>query len=122
MPAQNNEHTVYYDELMKPTIKRHAHFILSLSPIAEDKFEGTLTTRENVVKAIGQYKKLDKSFIEDGQFVFFYPNGQIESKGEFDHGIKTGNWERYAENGTRKPDRFYNPESATLIRQAQGTK
>jgi len=120
--AQSENETLFFDALLKQTQKRHAVFTLQLSHSGGDIFEGTIFSDQKLVKANGQWKLEDKRYLEHGQFVFFYGNGQIESRGEYDRGVKVGNWARYEEDGKQKADRYYNPESAALIRQTLGIK
>ncbi|MFM1931225.1 MAG: hypothetical protein RL226_528 [Bacteroidota bacterium] len=45
--------------------------------------------------------------IEDGHFVYYYRNGQVESEGVYKHGRKVGVWSRYFFDGSVRPDRIY---------------
>lgn len=42
-----------------------------------------------------------------GECTYFHRNGKVESKGNFDHGKRTGIWARYTLFGEKKSDRFY---------------
>jgi hypothetical protein len=120
--AQEEQQTLFFDALLKQTQKRNAVYTLQLSHIGGNIFEGTIFSDQKEVKAVGQWKLEDKRYIEHGQFVFFYANGQIESQGEYDRGVKVGNWQRFEENGVKKTDRYYNPESADAVRKTLGIK
>jgi hypothetical protein len=120
--SQDEQLTLFFDALLKQTQKRNAIYTLQLSQIGGDIFGGTILSDKKDVKAVGQWKLEDKRYLEHGQFIFFYSTGQIESQGEYDRGVKVGNWQRYEENGTRKADRYYNPESAAAIRKTLGIK
>jgi len=37
----------------------------------------------------------------NGKWKFFYPNGQLETKGNFDNGLRIGVWNYYHENGKK---------------------
>jgi len=67
------------------------------------------------VKVEGYYK--DRTLkTEHGAFTYFYPNGQVESRGIFTMGSKSGLWLRYHDNGKAKAERFYDNEVlATLV-------
>lgn len=80
-------------------------------------YDGEILDYMNVLKASGAYVKIGKNYLEDGHFVYFYPSGLIESKGEFVKGIKVGIWERFDSTGKRKADRYYPVESADLVRE-----
>lgn len=99
-----------------PEVK-HATFIRELVPAGDQLFAAETRDLDGNLKFTGSYLLTDDRLIEQGEFTFYYLNGSIESRGMYDHGVKVGVWERYASNGTRRPDRFYNPESAELIRQ-----
>ena len=45
--------------------------------------------------------------LEEGEFTFYYRNGNVESKGMCSEGVKFGIWERYLWDGTRREDRYY---------------
>lgn len=63
------------------------------------------------LKMQGTYADKDLS-VEDGQFSYYYRNGQIESEGYFCKGQKCGIWKRWEWNGQAKADRVYpDPQS-----------
>lgn len=107
---------VHLDGLMQDTDQARAQFTLALTQISEYEFDGTLIDKMNQIKASGGFVKVGKKYLEDGHFVYYHPNGKIESEGEYDKGIKVGYWKRYDANGTAKPDRYYPAESADKIR------
>ena len=106
----------YLDSQMKETKKRQASFVRELTELGNDTYSARITSADGWVKCEGIYVFLEGKFMEHGEFVFYYPSGQIESKGKYEYGVKVGSWERYTTGGTRKADRFYDPESANLIR------
>lgn len=107
---------VHLDGLMQDTDQARAQFTLALTQISEYEFDGTLIDRMNQIKASGGFVKVGKKYLEDGHFVYYHPNGNVESEGEYVKGIKVGYWKRYEANGTPKPDRYYPAESADKIR------
>jgi hypothetical protein len=50
---------------------------------------------------------LDASGSPDGPFVFYYPDGSVESRGDYSHGLKDGVWARFSRNGDSLPVRVY---------------
>ncbi|HRF79854.1 MAG TPA: hypothetical protein PL070_07180, partial [Flavobacteriales bacterium] len=42
-----------------------------------------------------------------GRFIFFHPNGRIESVGEYDHGVKVGTWYTQDITGQGRAERSY---------------
>lgn len=57
-------------------------------------------------RMMGRYEDVALN-IPDGEFTYYYPNGQVESTGAFDHGYKAGTWKCYTANGSARADRFY---------------
>jgi hypothetical protein len=106
------------DNTLKVVKKKNmATFTRTLTPIDAQTFKSEVRSFDGALKCTGTYIKDNDAFYEHGEFVFYYSDGQIESRGRYEQGLKVGVWERYMANGTRKADRYYNPESTTLIRQ-----
>jgi hypothetical protein len=102
--------------------KQLAQFVRTLEKVSENEYTGTIHDLNGNVKIIGTYFMTPTSVLEHGVFTFYYPDGSIESRGSYAKGVKVGSWERYASDGTRKPDRYYNPESADMIRAVMENK
>lgn len=115
--AQTTE-LVYLDALMKNTSQENSSYKLELAKVGGDIYNGTIYDYSGEVKAKGRYIRVNKRLLEDGHFIYYYANGQIESEGEFDRGVKVGNWKRFDPSGKRKTDRYYPVESANKIREA----
>lgn len=45
--------------------------------------------------------------VEEGVFHYYFANGEQESIGNYEDGVKKGNWKRWDWLGVRKPDRIY---------------
>jgi antitoxin component YwqK of YwqJK toxin-antitoxin module len=116
--SQTTTEMVYLDGLMKNTSQENSAYKLELTKIGGDVFNGTIYDFSGEVKATGRYIKVNKRLLEDGHFTYYFANGQVESEGEFDRGVKVGNWKRYDTAGKRKADRYYPVESANKIREA----
>jgi antitoxin component YwqK of YwqJK toxin-antitoxin module len=116
--AQDNKQTFHLNAMMQMSTELEAAFKLVLTKTGENMYEGEITDYMGQLKASGSYMKIGKSYLEDGQFVYFYPSGKVESKGEFVKGIKVGTWERYDNSGKRKADRYYPAESADMVRES----
>lgn len=66
----------------------------------------------DVVKMQGYFT--DSSLAkENGEFIFYYRNGQVESRGQYCEGKKCGIWKRWAWDGSERADRLY-PDPATI--------
>ncbi len=48
--------------------------------------------------------------VGNGDFIYFYANGNKESEGRYKNGYKVGAWKRWNFEGKPKPDRFYADE------------
>lgn len=108
----------YLDNTLR-TVKsaRQATYTRQLTPVGGEEFKAEIKTRDGQLKVRGGYIKVKEELLEHGEFVYFYPNGSTESRGRYERGVKVGVWERYTMDGQRKPDRYYNPESADILRQ-----
>jgi antitoxin component YwqK of YwqJK toxin-antitoxin module len=112
------QETDYLDIKLDETKKRKSSFKRELVEIADNTFKAIIRTREEFVKAEGIYIFIDEKFMEHGEFVFYHSNGKVESRGMYNYGLKIGGWERYTTSGQRKADRYYNPETVEVIRDA----
>lgn len=102
--------------------KKLAQFVRTLEKVSDNAYTGTIHDLNGNVKIIGSYLMTPTKLLEQGVFTFYYLDGSIESRGSYAKGVKVGSWERYAADGTRKPDRYYNPESADMIRAVMENK
>ena len=66
--------------------------------------DGTLYTGRCVVYE-GDLKKSIQQYIDGvdyGKWIFYFPNGKIETKGKFRNGKRVGKWKYYYESGSLK--------------------
>jgi hypothetical protein len=110
------EKTVFYSAAMQPADPSVASYTLKLQPFENNRYKGVLSDALDKVRSTGEYTAVGKKYLEDGHFTFFYPDGKIESEGEYVRGVKVGSWKRYDQTGKRKQDRYYPVDSANLIR------
>lgn len=106
----------YLDTKLEETKKRQATYVREFVEIENNVYQCTVKHVNGSLKCEGVYVLMDGKFMEHGEFVFYYSNKQVESKGRYQYGIKVGSWERYTSGGNRRPDRYYDPESANMIR------
>lgn len=116
--GQTENSTLFLDQMFKVTGDANAPFKLELKKIAGNTFAGIVLDYLGSIKSQGTYVMSAKKYLEDGHFTFYFANGQIESEGEFDRGIKVGTWRRFDQNGKRKADKYYPAESADKIRES----
>ena len=98
---------MYLSEGLAPTTKAKAAYCLE--PGGSDGKGGYLArilTPGDTLKAQGRYA--DAGYrIPDGHFVFFHPNGKVESEGEYVNGRKQGLWTRKDKWGTELAEKVY---------------
>jgi len=49
--------------------------------------------------------------VQNGDFTYYYANGNLESQGRYKSGLKVGTWKRWSFDGSKKPDRYYPDEN-----------
>lgn len=116
------QQVAYLNGQLQEVKKREAEFVRELTEFSPGKFTARVTDTEGRLKFEGVYILEEGKLYEQGEFIFYYPNGKVESRGMYEYGVKTGTWERYDNFGNRKADKYYNPESAALIRAAMKKK
>jgi antitoxin component YwqK of YwqJK toxin-antitoxin module len=116
--AQMEPRTIHLNSLMQISAEKEASYKLVLKPAPNNKFTGQIVDYMDNVKAEGEYIQIGKKYLEDGDFVFYHPNGKVESEGEYVRGVKVGTWKRYEPSGKPKADRYYPVESADAIRKS----
>lgn len=72
----------------------------------EGIYEVVITDENGNLRMTGSYANEDLTQPE-GEFTYYYANGNIESKGMYANGVKTGTWHRYHTDGTAKAERNY---------------
>ncbi|MGB1032303.1 MAG: toxin-antitoxin system YwqK family antitoxin [Flavobacteriales bacterium] len=111
----------FLDSQLKSSEKSEAKFKRTFSHIGDSVFVARVVDLKDNLKIEGAYLMEGGKLMENGEFTFYYPNGNVESKGMYSLGVKVGNWRRYTQDGKPKADRYYNPESVELIRAAMGS-
>lgn len=116
---QSSMHRVIHlSNTLQRTDEKSAVFQLRLKSISDDQLEGVLYDAAENVKAKGTYIEWDGKIVEDGYFVYYYYNGQVESEGVFSQGVKVGLWKRYSIDGVEKAPKNYptnNPDYVQRI-------
>lgn len=110
------QETDYLDAQLNLTEKDKAVFVRQLNLVNESYYAAHIYDKAGNLRVEGFYIEGDYGLQEHGRFTYYHSNGKIESTGIYEHGIKVGFWERYAVSGTRRPDRYYSPESVELLR------
>lgn len=107
---------------LEKTSPDQARYHRRLVRVNDTLFVAEVFDLENRLRFTGNYLFSKGKLVEHGEFVFYYPDGVIESKGLYDQGIKIGTWQRFAENGAKRPDKYYNPERTEELRGVMGSQ
>lgn len=108
--APVNAQRIYLDAAMGHAAKSKAAFYLE--PGGKDGTGGYIAqmfTMDGTLKAQGRYAD-DQYRVPDGHFVFFYPDGKVESQGRYEKGWKDGVWTRKDVWGRDLAEKVYNAE------------
>lgn len=105
---------MYLSAVLEPTSKKNAAFYRVPNGTKDELFIGTTFTVEGSLKAEGTYLD-DALSIEHGMFIFYHANGEVESRGAYEHGKKTGLWKRFAASGEELAEKMYDPEPLANI-------
>jgi antitoxin component YwqK of YwqJK toxin-antitoxin module len=107
----------YLDQVFQETAKkREASYVRQLKQKDTSTYQAEVKTMKGSLRMTGEYLLNSQALLEHGKFTFYYDDGSVESSGYYEKGVKVGSWERYTADGSRRPDRYYNPESADFIR------
>lgn len=104
----------YLSAVLEPTSKKNASFYRVPNGKKADLFVGTTFSIDGRMKAEGTYND-EALTIEHGAFVFYHENGDIESKGSYEHGRKSGLWKRFGRGGDELAEKIYDPEPLANI-------
>ncbi|MBP6311450.1 MAG: energy transducer TonB [Flavobacteriales bacterium] len=104
----------YLSNVLITTDKKNASYFRNADGKQGDHFVGKTYSIEGVLKVEGVYADKQLS-IEDGHFTFYYPNGKIESRGDYEMGLKSGIWERFDMNGNELAEKIYDAKALENI-------
>lgn len=105
---------VYLSEYLEPTTKRNAAFYIQPQGKDGELFLGRIFSMDGKLKAEGRFKD-EACTIEEGAFVFYHPNGKVESQGTYAMGNKSGVWLRFDPWGNALAEKVYDPEPLANI-------
>lgn len=84
----------------------------------ESVFVKVFRVKSKTLVAEGEYTN-EKFDTPNGYFKYYYPNGNLESEGAFENGIKIGTWKRYTLDGDDRPPLFYSQERLELLSEVE---
>lgn len=73
---------------------------------ADGAYSVKITYPDGAPRMIGRYQDAALT-VPDGDFTYYYSNGQVESTGVYDHGWKSGMWKCFTASGKSRADRIY---------------
>jgi hypothetical protein len=112
----------FMNKVFKPVQESEAVYYRNITATAEG-YGGTVCWMNGTVRMTGFFtSSSNEELVKHGNFVFYYDNGNVESSGYYEHGIKVGSWKRFTSDGTARTDRYYKPESADFIRDVMAGK
>ncbi len=112
----------YLSQLFKLTDKKSAYYTRVYEPTDKGEFIATVKDMKGSLRMMGTMVPMGEEMTEHGHFIFYYENGQVESEGYYEHGIKVGAWKRFTVRGSERPERYYKPESADFLRDVMAGK
>src|SRR5436190_8038903 len=104
----------YLSEVLATTTKSKASYHRVAEGKDGDLFIGKTVSVDGKRQAEGRYKDAALT-LEHGAFVFYHPNGKVESQGEYDMGNKSGLWLRFDQWGRPLAEKIYDPEPLANI-------
>lgn len=97
------------DAKLEKTSLENARYHRRLVRVNDTLFFAEVFDLQKRLRFTGNYIFTEGKLKEQGEFVFYFPNGEVESRGMYKDGFKVGTWERFAENGAQRPDKYYQP-------------
>jgi TonB family protein len=93
----------YYTKYWELTTQDSAYFFrVSGFDTIHSVFEGTVEDSNKDDKPV--MKGVYKNGMKEGEFTFYFPNGQVESTGNYTNNLRTGVWQYFYENGVPKQE------------------
>lgn len=105
--APTKAQRIYLDGVLERTAKSSASYYLEPEgPNANNGFAARIFTMDGTLKAAGSYADANYRSAH-GHFVFYHPNGMVESEGNYIQGRKDGVWTRKDALGHELAERVY---------------
>jgi len=105
---------VYLNGHLEVTTKGKASYYRVLEGMEGVFYLGRTYSVKRKLLSEGRYADRELR-IPQGRFVFYYPNGKVESTGDFSDGLKNGVWQRYDQWGRELAEKVYEPEALANI-------
>lgn len=104
----------FLSAMLEPAPRKQATYYKVSAGVVGELFKGRIYTMEGRLKAEGTW--LDEALtVEHGEFVFYHGNSKVESRGRYEHGAKSGVWQRFDTAGRPLAEKVYDPEPLANI-------
>ena len=100
----------YLDNELEPTSQGLATYYAEISTKEGAEISASIFTMDGILKAQGTYLDPELS-MPHGHFTYFFPNGKVESSGDYVKGRKTGVWQRYDKLGNQLAEKIYDAKA-----------
>lgn len=101
----------YLDPQLNVTLNESsAKFVRTIKQINDTVYDVKINFKTGELMMTGYYKDANLT-TENGDFMYYYANGTVESQGKYRAGNKVGIWKRWNYDGQQKPDRIYQDEN-----------
>lgn len=94
------------DRSYAPTIYAPDALLRIVRRVAEDRYEVRVVSADGKLCMSGSYRDA-ALHVPHGTFEYYYMNGQVESRGDYELGNRSGVWDRYGADGRRLAERVY---------------
>lgn len=105
--TEGNGDELYLNDRLEPVKnKKQAYYVARLVGESQRGYTYQVFFLSGEMKMEGTYA--DKGMkMPNGEFTYYYQNGQVESSGLYREGMKYGIWQRYEPGGAARPERVY---------------
>ena len=107
-PGDKKPVRIYLNSVMETPTKGKAAYYKIAAGQDGSAYVGKIFTMDDVLKAEGRYADAALE-VEDGHFIYYFPDGKKESEGDYAMGNKSGVWQRYDEWGQQLAEKVYDP-------------
>ena len=104
----------YLDEALEPSSRSKAAYYVEDKGTDAAGHLARIFTMDGVLKAEGHYADAELH-IPDGTFTFYFPDGRVESSGDYEKGLKKGVWLRYDKWGRELAEKVYETKTSENI-------
>lgn len=105
----NSKNKIWVDNSFKECSKNKSSFYMVIVNKEYESYKVNIYTKDNILRAVGYFinNESNQYLVEDGLFIFYYPNGNIESHGFYNKGFKDGLWVRFDKDGNKLASKIY---------------